>query len=137
MKTKLIYIITLMLICSCNDKNASIITKVYVDNKNQSMVFFDTKQKEKNILLSDSNYVYWVMDTIQNNKWVVIERAASRISAGSRVETENLLFYVPEKKEIPPPFSPFHFERRNGIAYLLGSDDKAIPLGDLLNLKSQ
>jgi hypothetical protein len=136
MKTKLIYIITLMLTCSCNNKNANIITKVYVDDKNQNVVLFDNKQKEGNILLNDSNYVYWVIDTIQNNEWVVIERAPSKVGEG-RVETENILYYVPGKKEIHLTFSPSNFERRNGVAYLLGSDDKAIPLCDLLNRKSQ
>lgn len=112
------------------------IKRVYVDEKNQSIVLFDTKQKQGNILLIDSNYVYWVMDTIQNNEWVVIERAPSKVGEG-RVETEDKLYFVPEKKEIPSPFSPSHFERRNGVAYLVGSDDGGIPLSDLLKRKSQ
>ena len=134
MKTKVMYLLTLMFILSCSgkNKNVSIITRVYVDNKNQSVVLFDTKLKEGNILLSDSNYVYWVMDTIQNNRFVVIERAASRISEGSRAETEDLLFYVPEKKEIPLPVTASCFERRDGIAYLNTADGRKFRIDELL-----
>ena len=139
MKTKVMYLLTLMffLTSSCKNKNVSIITRVYVDNKNQSVVLFDTKQKVGNILLSDTNYVYWVMDTIQNNKLVVIERAASRISEGSRVETEDLLFYVPEKKEIQLPVSASCFERRDGIAYLNTADGRKFLIDELLTKITQ
>jgi hypothetical protein len=114
-----------------SSKDRGIISKVYVNEKNQSVVLFDTKQKTGNILLCDSNYVYTVMDTIQDNEWVLIERAPAMVGEG-RVETEEMVFYVPEIKEIPLPVSPLAFERRNGIAYLLGHDDKIYPLSDLL-----
>jgi len=138
MKTKVTFLLTLMLIfiSSCNNKNVTIITQVYVDAKNQSHVLFDTKQKKENILLSDSNYVYWVMDTIQNNEWVVIERAASKGGEG-RVETEDILYYVPGKKEIPLPVSASCFERSDGIAYLNTTDGRKFRIDELLTNTTQ
>jgi hypothetical protein len=51
-----------------------------------------------------------------------------------RVETEDFLFYVPEKKEIPLPVNALKFEMRHGIAYLKMDDDfKLIQLSDLLD----
>ena len=131
-------------ISSCNNKNGSIITQVYVDEKNQSYVLFDTKQKEENLLLSDSNFAYWVIDTIQNNEWALIERTQSKfetiIAEGGRVTTERILFYVPEKKEIllasidpSIPYSMLRFDKRDTVAYLVIDDDRTFPLDGLLN----
>jgi len=112
-------------------RNGGFITRIYADEKNQSAVLFDTKQKRGNTLVSDSNFVYTVMDTIGDNEWVLVERAPARAGEG-RVETEEMVYYVPEIKEIPLPFSPLAFESKNGINYLLGNDDKIYPLSDLL-----
>jgi hypothetical protein len=114
-----------------SNRKGSIITKVYEEGKTKTAILFDTEQKKGNILVSDTNYVYYVMDTIRNNEWVIIERAPSRVGEG-RVETEDMLFYVPEKREIPLQFSPLNFEKKDGIACLIGQDGKSYPLSDFL-----
>jgi hypothetical protein len=145
MKIKVIYLFAFLLIltASCKNKDGSIITKVYVDDKNQSVVLFDTKQKNGIILLSDTNYAFWVIDTIQNNEWILVERAPSKfetiMAEGGRVTTQRSLFYVPEKKEIALtaidpslPYSMLKFEKRDTVTYLIANDDRTFPLKELL-----
>lgn len=92
-------VVALMIITfSCMSTEEVIITKVYVEDEGRS-VRFDTKQKSGNLLLRDSGSVFSVLCGTEDNKWIVIEKAPSSPGEG-RVQTEQLLFYLPENRWI-------------------------------------
>jgi hypothetical protein len=132
-------VIAVFLASSCNSKDNSRITRVYENEKNQSIVLFDTEKRKENVLVNDSNYVFWVIDSIQNNEWVLLDKAPAAVEAG-RVASEKMLMYVPDKKEIrigvidpAYQYASLRFERREGIPYLVINDQGAYRLSDLLS----
>jgi hypothetical protein len=118
------------------------ITKVYEGDEGRS-VFFDTKQKSENLLLKDNNSHFNILFKTDNNYWIIVEKTPLFVGEG-RVETESILLYLPDTKEIniesyDPSLSNLgiRLEKKDGIECLVTSrkgenEDIFIPLTDLL-----
>jgi hypothetical protein len=148
MKVALIYLLLVigMPAFSCTsgapDEQEISITRIYESDDSQS-VLYDTETSRGNLLVTDINSIFFILEQTQENSWVIIEKSPARPDAG-RVETTHHLFYIPERKIIDietmhPALSSYGiwFEEHNGtmhlVATLKGStEDVYLPLSQLL-----
>jgi hypothetical protein len=95
------------------------------------------------VVVSDSELQFWLLSNTDDNHWAIISSAPSEVGEG-RVETEQMLFYLPELRRIDfealnPSLAVFDlaFENVDGeqtlIVVTVGQDENiSIPLADLL-----
>jgi len=106
------------------------VTDVYISEKGHA-ILYDINDKKGLILIEDKNHLFTILETTTDNSWVIAEKAPSEVGAG-RVETEYILFYTPEARQIDiETLNPsvtgqgMHFGRAFDkpqlIAYLKGS----------------
>ena len=139
MKRIMVYILPFLLLLaySCKNKSEVVITRVY-EGDNGRAIYFDTKEKVGNLLISNSQFIYGIMDKTENNTWIIVEQ--SPFSAGpGRVETELQLFNIPELRQVDPSYSLYGscFEKKDGKDCLViypgdGTEEIIVPLADLL-----
>ncbi len=143
MKRIVVYIFTLLFLSnSCVNKSEVTITRVY-EGDNGRAVYFDTKEKAGNLLISNSQFIYGILDKTENNAWIIVEQAPFSAGPG-RVATELQLYNIPESKQIilediDPSYSLYGstFEKKDGIDCLTitfsdGVTEISVPLTDLL-----
>jgi hypothetical protein len=137
-----IFLVMLFLITSCVNKSEVTITRVY-EGDNGRAVYFDTKEKAGNLLISDNQFLYTILDKAEDNTWVIVEQAPF-IAEEGRVETELQLYNIPEAQEIilediDPSYSLYgsRFEKKGGkdcltISLKDGVNEISVPLNELL-----
>ena len=74
------------------------VTDVYVPD-NGHAIFYDTENEEGLILIEDENHLFTILETTDDNSWVIAEKAPSEVGIG-RIETEYLLFFTPEARQV-------------------------------------
>ena len=149
MKNLLFLFAALMFLAtSCkNSKPDVVITNVYEGEEGRS-VLYDTKEKKENLLLSDNFSQFNILYRTSDNYWIIVEKTPLFVGEG-RVETEYILLYLPEGREVnvetyDPSLSYYgiRIEQKDGVDCLVttkkdGNEDIFIPLEDLLKGKSE
>ena len=76
MKRLVVYIFLLLLFLStsCVNKSEVAITRVY-EGDNGRAVYFDTKGKVGNLLISDNQFLHTILDKAEDNTWIIVEQA--------------------------------------------------------------
>ena len=125
---------------ACKNQEKITITKVYED-ENGRAIYYDTDKKEGNLFISDNFYIYTILDQSEDNAWILVEQAPAIVEEG-RTETQELLYNIPEAKQIflediDPSWSIYgstfvNQEGKNCLKIMAGSEEVIIPLNELL-----
>lgn len=142
-KSILIMISLILALSSCrsgSSDNMAAVTKVY-EGEDGRALFFDTEKKNGNLLLRDENSHFIILYKTDDNTWIVAEKTPYNAGEG-RIETEHILLYVPESREIKienlnPSLSGYGMQlgKKDGTDCLIttyNSEDTYIPLAGLL-----
>ncbi len=102
---------------NCSSKTAEYerIEKVYTAEGKNTVVLYDTDSKKAQVLIQDSESVFFVMETSKNNEWVELSKMPADPDEAYGVNEEKLLMYIPQKRIICHP-------KYGSKAYLIGID---------------
>ena len=78
-------------------KNCLTIDSIYIPG-NFDTIFYNTKCKNKNILLADPDYCYRILSKTPNNEWVLLSIMPSDPEQAHGTNEIEELYYVPLKK---------------------------------------
>ena len=141
----ILFVVTAIFLVSCGGGGQSeeaMISKVYANEEGHA-ILYDTPLRTGNVVVSDEKSQFWLLSTTTDNSWAIIGKAPSEVGEG-RIETEQLLYYLPESRLIDfgslnPPLTVFEmsFESIDGVETLVavtGGDyeNVNIPLAGLL-----
>ncbi|GEM_PF-856058 len=70
-----------------------------IDVNDDENIVFGINNDTKDILLSDTNSIFQILDNTPDNNWIILSVLPANVSYG-RVETQTVLFNVPHKKII-------------------------------------
>jgi hypothetical protein len=105
----------LLLQCSNKTSECDNIEKVYTADGKNNVVLFDTDTKKSQVLIQDSESVFFVMETSKNKEWVELSKMPANPDEANGTNEKKLLMYIPQKRIICHP-------KYGSSAYLVGID---------------
>lgn len=82
---------------SCSEKMD--ITNIYIEDNKSNMILFDTKEKEKQVLIKDPNKIFTILEISESKLWVIVSKMSANPNEAYGTNEEKLLIYIPTKKQ--------------------------------------
>jgi hypothetical protein len=131
-----LFVLLTVLSCSSSEQGYLKVTKVYV-NEMQNTIYFDTDKSRMNVLDQDENSVFQIVETTEDNQWVIVIEMSAEAHEG-RVETIYNLYNTFIGDQIDHSLLEGHtllgFENTDTDIILITESDRTYSLNNLYEL---